>query len=81
MGCLEWLELKSLRKYVDNIRGMRVNSTPAREIGLRLVGADQPYRAGGPSGFGCDETKIAEGSCAGGAKTLGGLRSSLLGTL
>ena len=32
--------------------------TPLREIELRLVGADQPYRQGGPSGFGCDGTEI-----------------------
>ena len=71
MGSLESLGLESLRKKcVDsgtNIREFRATETPAGEIGLRLVGADQPYRGGGPSGFGCDETKIGEqGSGAGG---------------
>jgi hypothetical protein len=71
MGRLEWRELKSLRKMcVDtraNIMDFRGNETPAREIGLRLVGADQPYRLGGPSGFGYDE-KTGKGSCGGGEK-------------
>jgi hypothetical protein len=35
--------------------------TPLREIELRLVGADQPYRQGGPSGYGCECTEIGRG--------------------